>query len=139
MVRALINDFPFGIFAGLNPEERKPVREKMFKELPAEYIAALTDKYFMPDLLDNRPNPSVEAKRRRRLERAELCHALLMSADPNEVGERYGVFLDCVEAVLDNPSGTGDTLGKAIGKSGALFNQRLRECFEYFDMDMSVL
>lgn len=139
MVNAIINDFPFGIFAGLDPEERKPVREKMFRELEPEHIAALTDKYFMPDILDTRPHPSIEAKYRRRHERAEMCRDLLLAADPQEVGQRYPVFMDCVEAVLDNPTGTGEALGKATGKSGALFNQRLRECFEYFDMDMSVL
>jgi hypothetical protein len=139
MVHSLINDLPFGIFAGLDPEERKPVREKMFKELPADHIAALTDRYFMPDIMEDRTNPSVEAKYRRRRERAETCRELLMNANPAEVGDHYNVYLECVEAVLDNPSGTGEALGKSIGKSGALFNQRLRECFEYFNMDMSVL
>lgn len=138
-VVALVNDFEYGIFAGLDPDERKPLREKMFHDLDANHIAALTDKYFMPNIMDNRSNPSVEAKYRRRRERAETCRALLMDADPNDVGDHYPVFLACVEAVLDNPAGTGEQLGHAIGKSGALFNQRLRECFEYFNMDMSVL
>lgn len=139
MVHALVNDFPYGIFAGLAPDERKPIREKMFDELPPETIAALTDKYFMPNIMEDRSYPSVEAKYRRRRNRAEICHALLMQADPAEVGPHYKIYLDCVEAVLDNPGGTGNTLARSIGKSGALFNQRLRECFEYFDMDMSVL
>lgn len=139
MTHALVNDFPFGIFAGLDPEERKPLREKMFKELPAESIAALTDKYFIPDIMEERPNPSVEAKYRRRRERAETCREMLLTADPHDVGQHYGMWLDCVEAVLDNPTGTGEALGKVVGKSAALFNQRLRECFEYFGMDMSVL
>jgi hypothetical protein len=140
MVHALINDFAYGIFAGLDPAERKPIREKMFKELPAETIAALTDKYFMPDIMEDRPvRGDREAKYRRRRDRAEVCYERLMIIDPETVGPQYGAYLDCVEAVLNNPDGTGDVLGRAVGKSGSLFNQRLRECFEYFDMDMSVL
>jgi hypothetical protein len=139
MVVALVNDFEYGIFAATTPDERKPLREKLFNDLDADHVAALTDKYFMPDIMEDYRNPSVEAKYRRRRERAETCRALLMDAEPHEVGDRYPVFLACVEAVLDNPAGTGEQLGHAIGKSGALFNQRLRECFEYFNMDMSVL
>lgn len=140
ITHALVNDFPFGIFGGLDPEERAPLREKMFDELPADAIAALTDKYFIPDITEERSNPSVEAKYRRRLERAEQCRELLLAADPEDVGQHYTTWMDCVEAVLDNPTGTGDQLGKVIGgKSSALFNRRLRECFEYFGMDLSVL
>ena len=139
MTFSLVNGFEYGMFAGLTPEERKPIREKMFRELPAETIAALTDTYFVPDIMEDRSFPSVEAKYRRRRERAEVCHALLMNADPDDIGDHYDMYLACVSAVLDNPAGTGETLGKSIGRSGALFNQRLRECFEYFNMDMSVL
>lgn len=139
MVHALINDFPFGIFAGLDPDERKPLREKMFAELPAEQIAALTDKYFIPDIIPPEyASPSVEAKYRRRAARAEFCRSRLMDADPEEV-PHFAMFMECVEAVMDNPTGTGEELGRAVGRSGAMFNQRLRECFEFFRLDMSVL
>lgn len=141
MVHALVNDFQFGIFAGLDPDERKPLREKMFTELPADHIAALTDKYFIPDIMDPDPEyatPSVEAKYRRRVARAEFCRCQLMETDPEEV-PHFGMFMECVEAVMDNPTGTGEELGRVIGRSGAIFNQRLRECFEFFHVDLSVL
>jgi hypothetical protein len=139
MTHALINNFAYGIFAGLDPDERKPLREKMFQELDPEHIAALTDKYFIPDIMEPEyASASVEAKYQRRGQRAKYCHEQLMEVDPDEV-PHYGMFLECVEAVMDNPTGTGEELGRAIGRSGAMFNQRLRECFEFFGVDLSVL
>ena len=141
LVHGLVNGFPFGIFGGLDPDERKPLRDKMFKELPAETVAALMDKYFIPDLPELAdPLPSVAAKYRRRAARADFCRAKLMDTDPVEVPNgHHQVYLECVEAVLDRPTATGEELGRVIGKSGALFNQRLRECFEFFDLDLSLL
>lgn len=139
MTHALINGFEYGIFAGLDPDERKPLREKMFTDLAPEHIAALTDKYFIPDIMEPEyASPSVEAKYTRRAVRAEFCRDRLMEVDPDEC-QHYGMFMECVEAVMDNPTGTGEELGRTIGRSGAMFNQRLRECFDYFGVDMSVL
>jgi hypothetical protein len=136
----LVNDPEFGIFGGLDPDERKPVREKMEADLPAETVAALRDKYFVPEVEPAAQAllPSVEAKYRRREARAEYCFERLNETHPDDI-RRYSRYMDCVVAVLDSPSATGADLGKALGISSATFNQYLRECFEYFKLDLSVL
>lgn len=138
LIHALFNDFEYGIFGGLSPEERKPLREYMLKTLDAKVLAKLSDSYLVVLPSEEYASPSVEAKYVRRHHRAVYCYEELNKLHPTEV-PHYDMYDEVLHAVLKNPTGTGEELGRAIGKSTAMFNQRLRECFQYFDVDLSLL
>lgn len=138
IVHALVNDFEYGIFGGLSPEERKPLRENMLQELDTKVVAELNHSYGVVMSSEEYASPSVEAKYTRREQRANQCYEMLTQRNPDEV-PHYEMYLDVLRAVLRDPTGTGEELGKSIGKSTAMFNQRLREAFEFFHMDMSIL
>ena len=138
IVHSLVNNFEYGIFGGLSPEERKPLREHMLETLDVKVVAELEISYLVSTPEEEHVTPSVEAKYTRRLSRAEMCYDEMTAMEPHEV-PHYDMYMDVLRAVLRNPTGTGEQLGRSLGKSTAMFNQRLRECFEFFNLDMSVL
>lgn len=140
LMHSLVNGFEFGIFAGLNYEERKPLRQNLLQQLDTESVARLEHSYLVVLPGENIPTSSVDAKYSRRQQRAELCYDQLMQMQPNDLPNTlYEKYMEVLRAVLRNPTGTGAQLGKAIGRSTAMFNQRLRECFQFFGLDLSLL
>lgn len=138
LIHSLVNDFEYGIFAGLAYEERRPLRDCMLRVLDMDSVSALHKSYNVTLPVEEYATASVEAKYTRRHQRAETCYDELTKLHPDEV-PHYDMFIEVLRAVLKNPTGTGETLGRSIGKSTAMFNQRLREAFEYFGMDLSLL
>jgi hypothetical protein len=133
LLHGLVNNEPYGVFGGLDPAARAEIMPT-FLGLPKKTLAALQKTYS----IETTPyTPSVQAKYRRRFERAQFCLDRLIEQGwdiPN-----YDLFFEVCEAVVNEPTETGESLGRRMGKSPAMFNQRLRECFEYFGCDLSVL
>lgn len=129
---ALANDFEYGIFAAMDP----PTRKELQDNIPGDVQVRL-QSYHVTDI--EQPvykTASVEAKYIRRQQRAQYCYDRMRNMTDIPRGGR---FFDVVVAVIDFPAGTGEQLGKRCGLSAATFNQYLRECFEYFNLDLSVL
>lgn len=131
LTSALVNGYEFGIFGGMDEEERIPLREKYLGNPELEVL------YLLPNIIDEVPQvktASVEARYRRRIERAEICYNELLNLHPDEQPDHYRVWIEALRAVFKNPQGSGDELGRAIGRSAAVFNSRIRECFDHFGL-----
>ncbi|AJD82158.1 WhiB [Mycobacterium phage Cosmo] len=136
LFHAVVNDLEYGIFGGLSPEERKPVRDKL-TQLPRNELQRLVSRYELPKLPEP-PVPeeltgheaSVVTKMSLRNTRAQQAYEKLRNMSVNDV-THYEVYMDCVRGVIDNPMKNGEEIAKTLGRSTAMFNQRLRECFNF--------
>lgn len=131
---SLVNKIPFGIFGGLDGGERKPLQDNLFSGTPREVLDTLQAEYLLPEI-ERTDNPvgheaSVATKNRVRAERAERGYEVITMFPRDEV-PHYDAYIDCLRAVLHSPNASGEQLGKMIQRSTAMFNQRLRECFEF--------